>query len=149
MNCLASPQKSELDPPKTSTELLLDLNLPEETQHTINNELNFCYNSDGFRLILKIFETYSVLKTSNKLLKEDLELAKLDLEYLELDRNNCMLILDETKEHLNKTNAALKIEIEKRKKAIRKEKIKTILIGSGAGIVGVAAGIVIGFFAIR
>ena len=30
-----------------------------------------------------------------------------------------------------------------------KEKIKTILIGGGAGIVGVAAGIVIGFFAIR
>jgi len=98
---------------------------------------------------LKIFEVNDYLKTSNQLLKEDLELAKLDIEFLEILRKDCTLMLDKVQEHSNSMNTALEIEIKKRKKAIRTEKIKTILIGSGAGIVGIAAGIVIGFFAIR
>lgn len=98
---------------------------------------------------MKIFEVNDYLKTSNQLLKEDLELAKLDIEFLEILRKDCTLMLDKVQEHSNSMNTALEIEIKKRKKAIRTEKIKTILIGSGAGIVGIAAGIVIGFFAIR
>lgn len=149
-NSLASPQRSEeIEPPKTTPELLLDLNLPQEGNYTLNNQPVYYYNASGFRLVLKIFTTYGVLADERKLMVEKLELAEIDTALGWSALKSC----GETIQVLGSSNKNLHNKLALREKQHKskaiKEKIKLILIPTGVGVVGVAVGILIGFFAIR
>jgi hypothetical protein len=63
--------------------------------------------------------------------------------------DECNEVLDTTKYHLDVVNKQRQADIDFYKKKEKKDKLKTILLVTGSGVVGVAAGIVIGFFAIR
>ena len=61
----------------------------------------------------------------------------------------CNSILHETNDSVNAIDKLSKIETKKHLKEIRKGKLKAVFVGAGVGVVGVAVGILIGFFAIR
>jgi len=76
-------------------------------------------------------------------------LAALDTEFAVLAMDRCNSVLHEVNDNVKIIYELSEIETKKYVKEVQKEKLKTIFISLGAGVVGVSVGIVIGFFAIR
>ena len=142
------PLNLELIAPVTDTDLQLDLNLPVETQHEVNNRLFYSYTPDQFRVVLKIFKTYTVLAEAHILLLQDIEILEEQNEELFESLYVSVKTIHEVnndREFMYKLRESDKKELEK---DVTKQKLKTIFITGGSTIVGIAAGILIGIFAI-
>lgn len=143
LNCNASINSSTVDalelPP-------LDLILPEPIRAS-DNEVVFSVQS--YAIILQIYNGYdlwtrnhadekqldSLLETQLSLCSERLELKDESIEILSDDREHAYQLYSDEKSSKDSAET--------------RSIIKTVLISSGVGIVGIAAGIIIGIFAGR
>jgi hypothetical protein len=133
------------EPPK----LEFFLPIPEENTTVLDGQKIIYYTPDQFKLTLKIFQAHYTASVMFPMLVEQIELAKEETGLVYLQLRNCIEVAQEVNEEREELHILRDQDIKNYKQDIRNEKIKAILIGAGAGLVGIAGGIVIGFFAIR
>ena len=150
MNSIASPQSLELTEETTDdiVELHLELNLPVETEHLIDGNLFYSYTPDQFRVVLKIFKTYTVLADTHDSLLMDVFVLEKDNSLLAETINKCNATLNDVNTDREFIYKLREDDIKEAKKDTFKAKLKTVLIAGGSSLVGVAVGILIGVFAI-
>jgi hypothetical protein len=157
----------ELVPPSPGTEP--NLNLPLEIKHKVislqANELKskvlskelseltkdkvlYSYTPEGFRVILKIFSSHQKLSTIYFQMQKDITLLEKDVDILTRVFNKCNKTLSKVEEDRKFIYNLREEEVDNLKKAIKKNdrrtRIKTILVSTGSGLVGIGAGILIG-----
>ena len=162
MNCLASrmgsdsPTTLELELEEedqvaaesdTSDQLDLYIPIPQHNMITLGNgQPVFYYSIQDFKLVLKIFETYNRLGQVLPLVAQQMQLMEEETSIVYEGLNKCNATLNVVDQERQELHLLREKEFKIQKQEMRKEKIKAILIGAGAGIVGVAGGILIGFF---
>jgi hypothetical protein len=157
----------ELAPPNPGIEP--NLNLPLEIKHRVislqTNELKskilskelgeltkdkvlYSYTPEDFRVILKIFSSYQKLSIIYFQMQKNITLLEKDVDILTGAFNKCNETLYKVEEDREFIYNLREKEVDSLKKEIKKNdrrtKIKTILVSTGSGLVGIGAGILIG-----
>ena len=135
----------KLRPPEES--IALDLTLPEPIELEHKGITMYAWNMEGYAAILRIFNGYTLLADNYIAESEKDSLWQIRLDICEqnkqLEANNFNLAIDH-RDRLYELWYSEQIDYKKDK---ARNAIKSVLIATGVGVVGVATGILIGFFA--
>jgi hypothetical protein len=125
------------------------LPIPNVQAGFINGEEVIYQSLDQYKLTLRIFEAHNTASLMVPLLMEQIRLTQEETGMLYGELEKCIVTLTDVNHEREELHILRDKEIKNYKRDVRKEKIKAILIGASAGVVGIAGGIIIGFFAIR
>jgi len=144
-NSTISLDVGKLTPPEQP--LALDIVLPEPVEIEKNGMVLYAWDIDGYATILQLFNGYS-LWADNYIAeseKDSLWQIRLDIceKNADIEAKNFNLAIDH-RDTMYELWYSDQIDY---KKDQARNTIKTVLIATGTGVVGVAAGILIGFFA--
>lgn len=135
----------ELTAPKEP--LRLDIQLPEPIEIKQNGITYYAFDIAGLAIIAEIFNGYTLWADDYIVESEQEALWQIRLDLCKRDRvlekNNYELAIN-SRDHMYELWYTEQIDY---KKEQVRNKVKLILISAGVGIIGVAAGIVIGFVA--
>jgi hypothetical protein len=150
MNCLALHPNSGSDLHLISnSELQLDLLLPVEKIHEIDDKTFFSFNEEQFRIILKIYTTYKVLSKINAKLLDSVENSKKQRNIAAVTLYQCVDTLKAVNSEREQLHAIRDDDLREIASKERKEKIKKILTFTGVGVVGFGFGVLFGALAVR
>jgi len=146
MSLSALSQSLTLD---NEDEIPKDLILEIPTKLVVNTELYWGFSTEGLATITKIYVGYQ-LWVDNSDIQEDIEatyLSQIGKLELRLEKKDLQIsLLEEDRDFIYKTH---KETLKKFEKADKSNKIKIVLFTGGGVLVGVGAGILIGFLAGR
>lgn len=129
-------------------EVDLNLSLPQEIKHEVDGQLLYSFTPDNFRLVLKIYTSYTYLSKENVSLHKDIEQLEKDIELLHGAVLSCSYTLKEVNRDREFIYKLRESDIKKMEADAKKNKLKIILWSGGSAIVAAAIGIIVGVFAI-
>lgn len=127
----------------------LDLELPTPIPVKIDGIKYWAWDVIGYSIIIQMQIMYTDCPAAFANL---LEFAEEQEKLIEIKEKRIKILntaVDTFQDDINEVYDIYKSELKVRKKQNLKNKIKMILVGGGTGLVGLGAGIIIGFFAVR
>ena len=142
--CLLSPNAFGSDSP----DLDLKLKLPKFNKFVVGDEEWFATDLSGFKDVLRIQTTYQTLGALHLDLIAQLELLDDEVMLLEESVGECKVTLQHSEDDREFVYKLRESDLSKAAAAAKRQKVRAILFGAGGGVVALAAGLLIGMFAI-
>jgi hypothetical protein len=139
-----------LEPPQlnASSKYQLDLDIPTEIvlkKGDVVQQPLYAYTKDEFTLALKVFANYNALAEAHLILLKQINLSDEKVNIVYDGFVKCIAVVEKVDADRQFIYKLREGDLAARDKELRKQKIKTVLFTVGGGVVGIGAGILIGF----